>query len=59
MKLTDEAVKKLGDLLLAERERRKLSQAQVKIKLEGLGQLVNSSDIQKLKKEKEKLQMQY
>ena len=50
MKLTDEAVKKLGDLLLAEREKRKLSQAQVKIKLEGLGQLVNSSDIQRIEK---------
>ena len=54
MKLSDDAVKKLGDLLLHEREKRNLSLVQVKIKLESLKQVVSSSDIQRIEKAERK-----
>lgn len=54
MKLTDDAVKKLGNLLLNEREKRNLSLAQVKIKLEALGQIVSNSDIQRIERAERK-----
>lgn len=54
MKLTDDAVKKMGDLLLHEREKRNLSLAQVKIKLDALGQVVSNSDIQRIERAERK-----
>lgn len=54
MKLTDDAIKKLGDLLFHEREKRNLSLAQVKIKLENLEQVVSISDIQRLERAERK-----
>ena len=54
MKLTDDAVKKLGNLLLHEREKRNLSLAQIKIKLDALGQIVSNSDIQRLERAERK-----